>query len=772
MPSNPFLVLDPDPYEPLELRLDIRIFTLQPARSWGDPIKCQLRVVSLDKIDGRYYEAVSYCWGDDEKSNVIELNQRPFYITDNLNDFLRYRRDKNQSVTLWIDAICINQNDLEEKRKQVQLMRDIFLCSDRLTVWLGPPSEDAKLAFSTMYYILQGDEFKLPYLREDLRLALTSLLDRPWWTRMWIVQEFILGTLFSKKSAAILQCGNLIFPMPEFFEVIERISNYQHEFRQHFPSIQKIVTLKMLRKSVAGPAGVQILKQLLSGRSSDSAPSLLELMVNYREHKASDARDKIYGFLGISQTEDDFFRSIIVDYEVSICELYRKAASFSITQRGDLDILKHCRGQIHKGLPSWVPDWSYFRKGDSLDDFNLLDGRSASPQGETLFAESIGTVDVRAEQTSIADGVTTASINTDTAPAIHKNRESLLAKLQNTHLHSVRSDTSQSLCSLSIEGSVLRTNAVVLDALKIVHAPFPDEIEVNWEACTELMVAVGRCKYSAFHQTGQERSPYSGSSGKETSFWAAIFGCDLYGENAKFRSMIESNHKKWLHNIPESWQAKEPRVTVLSSGLLSLAVAAASVEDLVVKLGQGMQFNLLPRDWDEQKIAFFQRRFNILGRTWETQPYDLRSRPFFLPNVVPDPYLESRPTEYHNPSKLDDGYRTQSENAPREDEEELLDRIFLCDPKGDIGRVSYGAALGRSFFITSDGYMGLAPPDAQSGDYVLLLDGAKFPFILRKVGSGEHTYRLIGESFMENLIDTELIEERCRDFSVERIAIV
>lgn len=325
----------------------------------------------------------------------------------------------------------------------------------------------------------------------------------------------------------------------------------------------------------------------------------------------------------------------------------------------------------------------------------------------------------------------------------------------------------------------MRTEAIVLDELKVVHAPFPDELKVQWEACTEFMVAVGRCKYSALHRDEEEPNPYATSSGKEVSFWAAIFGCDLYGEDTDFRSLIESNYKKWLPPVPETWQIKNPRVTVLSSGLLSLGVCAAiSAENSQVEVGQGMQTNLIPRDWDKEKIAFFHRRFNALGQSWETQPYDLRSRPFDLPNVVPDPYLESRPTSYFNLSKLDDQLKAQSKNVARlknaaktavfEDKEIPRSRV----PEEGIGKGSYSAALGRSFFITSHGYMSLAPPDAQSGDQVVLLLGTRFPFIMRKTGNAKNTFKLLGESFMETVIGTEVAETRCRDLSVEEIAIV
>lgn len=552
MLSNRFLALDPDPYEPLDCRLDIRTLVLEPARLWSHPIKCQLRVVSLARSEGRYYEAVSYCWDDDEKSNLINVNERPYYITDSLNSFLRYRRDKDQSVTLWIDAICINQDDHEEKQKQVQLMREIYLCSNRLTVWLGSPSEDTRLAFAAMLYILQGDDLKLPYLDGDSRRALNSLFDRPLWTRIWIIQEIILGTMFSNGSAAILQCGDFIAPMPAFWEVIHRISNYQIENRQHFPSVERIVGLWVLRKSIEGPSGEQNLDQLLSGRSFDSAPTLLELMAEYRQHKASDARDKVYGLLGISQTEDDFCRSIIVNYEAPASNLYSRVASFVIKQHGNLDLLKHCRGQVLKGLPSWVPDWSYFRRGNLLSAVLAQDRENNIPQVEGSDAESPEDPEERADQACITGGVAAISVNADLTPGIYKHRGSLIARIWNEYFHSVRDDASPSSCSLSIKDNVLWTQAIVLDELKIVHAPFPDELQVRWEACTEFMVAVGRCKYSVLHRNEEEPNPYQTSSRKEISFWAAIFGCDLYGEDTDLRSIIENKNQKWLPPVPEN----------------------------------------------------------------------------------------------------------------------------------------------------------------------------------------------------------------------------
>jgi hypothetical protein len=325
---------------------------------------------------------------------------------------------------------------------------------------------------------------------------------------------------------------------------------------------------------------------------------------------------------------------------------------------------------------------------------------------------------------------------------------------------------------MPIQSDVMHVNALILEKIEAVHPPFPDELEIQWRACTEFMVAVGKCKESILLLHKHEPNPYSTPSGREKAFWATIFGSDLHGHDTKLREELESHYQKWLPVIRKTWEARDPRVTVLSSGLLQVAVFAAAASELVVHVGQGMQTNLLPQEWDERKVEFYQRPFNKLGLKWTTQPYDLRYRPFHLPNVVPDPFLESRPTKYYRPSDyLSNGHKSQSKNAEWRDEVEAIDRVFIFYPEACISSGSYTAALGRSFFTTDKGYMGLAPPDAQIGDYVAILEGTEVPFLLRKVKI-EDQYRLVGEVFLETVVNETIIDERLKELVFTRIKIV
>jgi hypothetical protein len=112
----------------------ICLLTLQPGL-FNDPIHCQLEQVSLSA--GHSYEALSYAWGDAKDTSPMILDRTLYYITKNLECALRYFRYKESLRVLWIDAICINQNDLDEKSEQVLIMGEIYSRATKVYAWLG-----------------------------------------------------------------------------------------------------------------------------------------------------------------------------------------------------------------------------------------------------------------------------------------------------------------------------------------------------------------------------------------------------------------------------------------------------------------------------------------------------------------------------------------------------------------------------------------------------------------------------------------------------------
>jgi hypothetical protein len=122
-----------------------RVLDLHSAAfSSPDPIYGALREISLD--GSQKYEALSYVWGTDNPSIPVHLGNATLLVTRNCHSALRRLRDTKGTRTLWVDSICINQSDEEEKSHQVAIMRDIFANAHRVYIWLGERTEESDYA--------------------------------------------------------------------------------------------------------------------------------------------------------------------------------------------------------------------------------------------------------------------------------------------------------------------------------------------------------------------------------------------------------------------------------------------------------------------------------------------------------------------------------------------------------------------------------------------------------------------------------------------------
>ncbi|THV45125.1 hypothetical protein BGAL_0527g00020 [Botrytis galanthina] len=115
---------------------EIRVLRIEPG-TFDDPIHCALSPCLLD--DNPTYQALSYTWGDPSIRAPIKVDGHVFMATTNLESALRYLRDTEITRVLWVDAVCINQEDIPERGMQVQQMRRIYKNAKDVLIWLGPP---------------------------------------------------------------------------------------------------------------------------------------------------------------------------------------------------------------------------------------------------------------------------------------------------------------------------------------------------------------------------------------------------------------------------------------------------------------------------------------------------------------------------------------------------------------------------------------------------------------------------------------------------------
>jgi hypothetical protein len=132
---------------------EIRLIRLQPWSTQYGSLRCKLEYASLD--DNPRYNALSYTWSDEEQAQYF-LSELTLYVNDtqlpihpNLDSALRHLRSEVSDMVIWVDAVCINQDDPDEKSWQVGQMRRVYLQAECVLVWLGPSTDDSSKAIDT-----------------------------------------------------------------------------------------------------------------------------------------------------------------------------------------------------------------------------------------------------------------------------------------------------------------------------------------------------------------------------------------------------------------------------------------------------------------------------------------------------------------------------------------------------------------------------------------------------------------------------------------------
>jgi hypothetical protein len=377
----------------------IRLLHLLPATDINGPIESRLEVVLLEQ--NPVYEALSYCWGDSTTLQEIKCNHHGFQVTESLFCALQHLRNEHSERTLWIDAICINQKDLQERQSQVLLMKDIYTKSERVVIWLGPdPASDGvnhlfeliqtvpnlpspqlskkERAFFEMNVAEadrwhQGEEtassgdpakkdFVVPH---RVIKGAVAILNRPWWSRVWTVQEMVLA------PSAIIMCGNLVATSSNVQHTCNNV--LMHTVSNAFDTGDDD-GVGDLGDLMSDPDGKLYIASVRLHRSSNTKTELGAVLQLHRWLKAKDPRDKVYGSLGIATST----YGIEPDYTVSTVECYTRAAFNIINGSHSLEIFSalrrpSCIEATLTGLPSWVPDWSY--------DFSSIPDEEKGPSG-------------------------------------------------------------------------------------------------------------------------------------------------------------------------------------------------------------------------------------------------------------------------------------------------------------------------------------------------------------------------------------------------------
>ena len=292
------------------------------------------------------YEALSYAWGESRKTGSISCGSESIAVTQNLATALVQIRNPDKIRILWIDQICINQDDVDERNKQVALMGRIYSKAENVVVWLGDGDLDDGMAFDFAPRLLsylpplsaghgvtrQGlvARHALPYIQSPGWIALSRIFSRPYFRRSWIIQEVALA------RRAAVHCGPYVID----WDVLATASSYQ---------MAQATDAENAHDAHDAVAAITELNRHDHGRGNN----LVDALFMSYHFSCTDPRDKVFAMLGLAQT-----LGLKPDYNSSVEDVYLRTTQFLVLAHGNLDIL--CCVSHPKRiatLPSWVPDW-------------------------------------------------------------------------------------------------------------------------------------------------------------------------------------------------------------------------------------------------------------------------------------------------------------------------------------------------------------------------------------------------------------------------------
>ncbi|KAJ8481601.1 hypothetical protein ONZ45_g15264 [Pleurotus djamor] len=315
-------------YDPLpDQRLYIRLLEVLPTER-DDDLRCYLCVTPLDALPS--FEALSYVWGDASTRSTILCHGRPMSISQSLDKALRRFRLEAKSRIIWADAICINQEDFEERGNQVLLMRDIYQTAARVLVWLG--SDDRLQASGVFKFAKFVSDLASDASLDDT--VINASIERdwpserdifsrdalviPWFRRVWILQEVGLS------SDALMTWGDAEI----HWDIWARVCNYLAGCKEGWGAE---LTFSASLNGISTVSSIG----LLNFKHGDQmhVGKVLHLARNFR---STYAHDKVYGLLGHpafrtfcrSQGLDTFIQ---VDYSGTPFDVYRSVAMLFAT---------------------------------------------------------------------------------------------------------------------------------------------------------------------------------------------------------------------------------------------------------------------------------------------------------------------------------------------------------------------------------------------------------------------------------------------------------
>lgn len=723
------------------------------------------------------YTALSYTWGSalatgtsDAPAKVIIVNNKPFQVTENLYSALWHLQADEISPGIWIDSVCIDQTNNDEKMEQIQRMRSIYDSATCVLVWLGPAANESDCVMNLILKIgNQCLEFKLPEINssgfrvwpaspnDERRLKLREIFDeflnreghlkivkafaafseRRWWKRVWIVQELAVS------RDVIFVCGKKKAPHDAFDAAVIFWHHWVGETVQQKVKIHTLSELNQLDKD-------DFFHSLARGSFGLTARSILGYRSKYQkrkaEHKsitlyealnqaytrsssdttplqATEDKDRIFALVGLVQ--QDYYETLKLSLHYDAMPeswgvltegelIYIKTAE-ALLKAGHIDLLGLFQyGKVfdqHQTLPSWCPDWRKELWQSNTVNGNL--GESEYRASQTKQARFSRFVQFSSETKTVTISGLLIGPITEVRPRLNDS-ERLRGHKDNYFIDSTP------------EGNIFPMCARLFSDLSDLCAASAT-LEPNVYSRHDLEEAIWRVPVRDYEMSpgsfldkparrifirGGELPP--GSLNKDADRTSNQISEIRY---RKFRSLVSAFEA--FAKLQDSYERPD-RISTVSKIILRLFWILKCI--FLIGNYALARFHGLSRSrwWIKNRL--------LIAWTWASS-------------------REAGPAL----SDLKHEMAIEWEN-------------IVCDTP-ELYLVTMGMNYPMKLFMTKQGYIGLGPATLQEDDVVCILFGANTPHILRprSQDGGQRGYYVIGEAYVYGVMDGQFLDEATQE---------
>lgn len=304
-------------YCPLPNKHCIRLLCLAPG-AFEAPISGHFIVKDM-KDDNISYEALSYEWGLDACDHRVSISDHEVFTKKNLFEALQHLPRTDEERILWIDAICINQDDLEERAEQVRVMDEVYARASNVIIWLGITTHHTEAGMYVLRHLASYEELvgeRVPWFsrdsqqRSDLKWGLDDIASQGYWQRLWVVQEFVLATRLT------IQRGTYHLTLRSSYDVRRML------IRIKFAEISPQWRHAGLHEcDLSGLIEMLEQRQDNFDREVRQEKSLLELVHKFRHLRVQNKVDLLYGLLALAPARTR--NALSVDYRLTEAEVFQ-----------------------------------------------------------------------------------------------------------------------------------------------------------------------------------------------------------------------------------------------------------------------------------------------------------------------------------------------------------------------------------------------------------------------------------------------------------------